>query len=102
MFLHCLPRLFCQLDLPVDAAADQAAHIGISAVILALPGLLAWGTDSASSLAGSWGRQGSQQAALSRPFLEQGYAYVPLVWAATLAFYLKPLLGEAGRILQVS
>ena len=73
-------------------------HILISAGILALPGCLAWTTNFLSSLAqpASQGRPG-----VRRPFVEQGYAYVPLVWGATLAFYLKPLLNEGGCILQV-
>ncbi len=35
------------------------------------------------------------------PFLYLAYGYVPLVWAGTLAHYLAPLLGEAGRLLPV-
>jgi len=37
-----------------------------------------------------------------KPFLETGYSYLPLAWAATLAFYLRPFLGEAGTVLKVS
>lgn len=36
-----------------------------------------------------------------KPFLELAYGYMPLVWAGTLAHYLLPFLGEAGRILPV-
>jgi hypothetical protein len=36
-----------------------------------------------------------------KPFLQLGYGYLPLVWAATLAHYEALLLREAGLALQV-
>ena len=42
-----------------------------------------------------------QGAKTPKPFLEVAYGYLPLVWGATLAHYLLPLLSEAGRILPV-
>jgi hypothetical protein len=36
------------------------------------------------------------------PFKSLAYGYLPLVWGATLAFYLQSLLEEAGRILPVT
>ena len=37
-----------------------------------------------------------------KPFLESSYSYMPLVWGATLAFWLGPALQEGGHILPVS
>lgn len=37
-----------------------------------------------------------------KPFLETSYSYMPLVWGATLAFWLGPALQEGGHILPVS
>lgn len=38
----------------------------------------------------------------AKPFLETSYSYMPLVWGATLAFWLGPALQEGGHILPVS
>ncbi|KAG2494517.1 hypothetical protein HYH03_007284 [Edaphochlamys debaryana] len=35
-------------------------------------------------------------------FVELSYGYLPLVWAATLSYYLQHLLGEAGDILPIT
>jgi hypothetical protein len=43
-------------------------------------------------------KQGAQS---PKPFLEVAYGYLPLVWGATLAHYLLPLLSEAGQIIPV-
>jgi len=52
------------------------------------------GSDSATSAAAT-------SAGAGAPFLRLSYSYVPLVWAATLAYHSQYLLGEAGRVLQV-
>ena len=44
---------------------------------------------------------GTQQTKL-KPFLETSYSYMPLMWGATLAFWLGPALTEGGHILPVS
>ncbi|KXZ56033.1 hypothetical protein GPECTOR_2g1585 [Gonium pectorale] len=36
------------------------------------------------------------------PFLTLAYGYLPLLWAATLSHYLRPLLAEAGQLLPIS
>ncbi|GLI58961.1 hypothetical protein VaNZ11_000745 [Volvox africanus] len=36
------------------------------------------------------------------PFLTLSYGYLPLLWAATLSHYLRPLLAEGGRLLPIS
>ena len=75
-------------------------HIIASLAVLSAPGVMAWAFDAAADVLGN-AVGTSDKRPLSRPFLEAGYAYLPLVWAATLAHYLRPLLGDAGRILQV-
>lgn len=104
VFLHNLPELLRQLAVPADAIAGKVPHILISAVVLASPGLMAW----AVNLSSSWTisvpprQEMNVETAVSKPkFQEQGYAYLPLVWGSTLAFYLYPLLVEGGRLLQV-
>ena len=37
-----------------------------------------------------------------KPFVDLAYGYLPLVWAGTLAYYLRYGLTEAGRILPVA
>lgn len=59
-----------------------------------------------ASVLGAVGQQQEQQQgagvpAVAAPFLYLAYGYVPLVWAGTLAHYLEPLLGEAGKLLPV-
>ncbi|GFR44903.1 hypothetical protein Agub_g6248, partial [Astrephomene gubernaculifera] len=39
---------------------------------------------------------------LPAPFLTLSYGYLPLLWSATLAHYLRPLLAEAGQLLPVT
>ncbi|GAX80437.1 hypothetical protein CEUSTIGMA_g7876.t1 [Chlamydomonas eustigma] len=58
-------------------------------------------TAAASSVIGSSGRA-SVLGAEPSSFLQLGYGYLPLCWAATLAHYLPPFLTEAGSILQVT
>lgn len=38
----------------------------------------------------------------AKSFLELSYGYLPLVWGGTLAYYLRSLLTEAGRIIPVA
>ena len=45
---------------------------------------------------------GKTQQGKMKPFLESSYSYMPLVWGATLAFWLGPALAEGGHILPVS
>lgn len=99
VYLHNLPRLLSQFNIPLTGMSEKSSHILMSACILALPGCLAWGIDFLSTLQAQPDSQGRLTG--RRSFVEQGYAYVPLVWGSTLAFYLKPLLSEAGCILQV-
>ena len=99
VYLHNLPKLLVQLHLSTSPMSEKTTHILISAGILALPGCLAWATDSLSTLLAQ--PDSASRLSAKRSFVEQGYAYVPLVWGSTLAFYLKPLLVEAGCILQV-
>ena len=66
--------------------------------VLSAPGALAYAADAATALAA--GPAGAEAKLSRRPFLETGYAYLPLVWGGTLAHYLRPFLSEAGLILQ--
>ena len=49
----------------------------------------------------AWSGRGANKKKL-KPFLESSYSYMPLVWGATLAFWLGPALQEGGHILPVS
>ncbi|GIL70179.1 hypothetical protein Vretifemale_1031, partial [Volvox reticuliferus] len=162
VFLHNLDRMALQLG--VDPAAVGLVgvtpqHIIASVVILAAPGLAAWGADTAARrnpggaaaaiaflsdrVAEVAGRIATASAAVSAgsgsgssssssvpmpavadssagvvtaaaaarppaalplpaPFLTLSYGYLPLLWAATLSHYLRPLLSEGGRLLPIS
>lgn len=99
VFLHNLPELLAQFNLPQSLVASKLQHILVSALILSLPGAMVWTTDLISSL---WRQVVARETSPRRPFVEQGYAYLPLVWGSTLAYYLPSLLLESGRILEVS
>ena len=99
VFLHNLPELLAQFNLPESLVASKLQHILVSAVILLLPGAMVWTADLISSL---WRQVVAREKSPRRPFVEQGYAYLPLVWGSTLAYYLPSLLLESGRILEVS
>jgi NAD-dependent dihydropyrimidine dehydrogenase PreA subunit len=55
---------------------------------------------ASASYAGS--AAGAPVVAPQKPFLDLSYGYLPLVWAATLAHYLAPLLLEAGHTLPIA
>lgn len=99
MYLHSLPQLCTQFGVPVAAMEDTRWHILASLAVLAAPGAAVWAADVGLRLL----RPRLPQAQLppARPLLQAGYAYMPLVWAATLAFYSHNFLGRAGTVLQV-
>jgi hypothetical protein len=38
----------------------------------------------------------------SKPFLQLGYGYLPLVWSSILAYYMNPLPTESGHFLEIA
>ncbi|KAG2494498.1 hypothetical protein HYH03_007267 [Edaphochlamys debaryana] len=141
VYLHELPRLVGQFGLDVGALGLEGvtpAHMAASALVLAAPGLAAWGADAAGrspqvqraldvavrtveeALAEATGDVSANaetanltgldpvEKALAKapgppaPFLALSYGYLPLVWATTLSYYLKYLLGEGGEILKIT
>ncbi|EFJ50727.1 nitrogen assimilation regulatory protein [Volvox carteri f. nagariensis] len=135
VFLHHLDGLAAQLGIDPAAAGLTAVtpqHIGASIVVLAAPGLTAWGADTAarrnpgggaaavtflSNLAAQVTNHGRTANAASKSnsggpvaptlpqpaqFLALSYGYLPLLWSATLSHYLHPLLAEGGRLLPIS
>ncbi len=100
MYLHSLPQLCAQLGVPVGLIEDTRWHIVASLAVLATPGATVWAADAGLRLL----RPLFTRSRLPppRPLLQAGYAYMPLVWAATLAFYSRNFLGRAGTVLQVS
>ncbi|KAK9803256.1 hypothetical protein WJX72_000197 [[Myrmecia] bisecta] len=100
VYLHWLPQLAGQFGVDEASVQGQLPHIAASALVMFVPGALAWGAHvAAPPLASLAGAPDSRPA---KPFLELGYGYLPLVWGATLSHYLFPLLSEAGRILPVA
>ncbi len=95
VYLHRLPELQDRLglQLPVDT---RVGHGLVAVAVLALPALLPLTIE-----AGQWLWRKSQ-GLLPRPGVRLAYGYLPLVWAANLAHYLRLGLGEGGRILPVS
>ncbi len=130
MHRHRLPELGAQLGLDAELWAPQQAHIAIAAALLVAPGLfasladiagrapfssssIAFGTPrlagaalssggGAAAAAGAGIGGGPTATAPPPKFLALSYGYLPLVWGATLAHYLKFLLSEGGRVLPVA
>lgn len=99
MYLHNLPSLCNQFSIPPAWVSPKMPHILASALTLTTPGAIIWAADAAVGLYETWG---GGERAFARPFLQTGYAYLPLVWGSTLAFYLDNLLERGGTLLQVS
>ncbi|MBD2108532.1 cyclic nucleotide-binding domain-containing protein [Nodosilinea sp. FACHB-13] len=95
VYLHRLPELQTQLgiQLPIDTVMG---HSLVAFGVLALPALLPLSIEGAHWL---WRKT---QGLPRRPAVRLAYGYLPLVWAANLAHYLRLGLGEGGRILPVS
>lgn len=96
VYVHRLPDLLEQLGLQDSLLDSTPMHMALTAGLLILPGLLAWGVDAAGRLIPV------KEASRPRPFLTIAYGYMPLVWAATLAHYLDFGMTEAGQVLRVS
>eukprot|EP00878_Enallax_costatus_P012168 GHUV01012706.1.p2 GENE.GHUV01012706.1~~GHUV01012706.1.p2 ORF type:complete len:157 (+),score=59.99 GHUV01012706.1:1176-1646(+) len=85
---------------------------------MAVPGLIAWGSDAVMRLAFNNSKRAAAAPAVAggaaalagtaaapvpiAPFLNLSYGYLPLVWGATLSHYLRQFLEEAGNILPVT
>jgi polyferredoxin len=92
VYLHRLPELQGRLGLHLPLET-LAGHSGIAIALLALPALLPLTIEGLIWLVA----RGQK-----RTFVKRAYGYLPLVWAANLAHYLRLGLGEGGRILPVS
>ena len=95
VYLHRLPEIQAQWGwaLPVG---NLAGHSLVSAILLALPAGLPLVVEGLYHL---WRRRYPSPA--TRSFLKLAYGYLPLVWAANLAHYLRLGLLEGGRVLPV-
>lgn len=95
VYLHRLPELEerLKIQLPIDTVMG---HSLVSVGVLALPALLLLAVEGIQWL---WRKT---QGLPPRPVVRLAYGYLPLVWAANLAHYLRLGLGEGGRILPVS
>ena len=96
VFLHRLPELQEQLGLSLPLNTLWG-HGALSVMILALPVTLPLLVDLAAR-----GIQRLQSGPKLPPFVKIAYGYLPLVWAANLAHYLRLGLFEGGRIIPVS
>ncbi|KAL3157783.1 hypothetical protein ABBQ32_012207 [Trebouxia sp. C0010 RCD-2024] len=95
VYVHHLPRLLAQLGLGAGVLESPHLHVTATLAVLLAPAALATTTDALMrAVAG----RGSSKPKL-KPFLESSYSYMPLVWGATLAFWLGPALQEGGHIL---
>ncbi|MEO1069003.1 MAG: cyclic nucleotide-binding domain-containing protein, partial [Cyanobacteria bacterium J06638_6] len=92
VYLHRLPEFQGRLGLQLPLE-PLAAHSGIAIALLVLPALLPLTIEGLIWLVTGGG---------SQTFVRRAYGYLPLVWAANLANYLRLGLGEGGRILPVS
>lgn len=96
VYLHRLPEIQQKLGLklPLDSVAG---HSLVALGVLALPALLPLAFEGLGRIT-----QLGRSAPSPRPFVKLAYGYLPLVWAANLAHYLRLGLFEGGRILPLS
>jgi hypothetical protein len=93
IFLHRLPELnhMTGWNLNLDRFT---VHAGISALILLIPGIVAFGVHGVVRLV--------NQSLKPQQFIQLSYGYLPLVLGGTLAHDLRLGLTEAGRIIPVT
>jgi transcriptional regulator with AAA-type ATPase domain/NAD-dependent dihydropyrimidine dehydrogenase PreA subunit len=93
IFLHRLPEMnhMTGWDLNLDRFG---LHAGVSALILLIPGLMAFGVHAIVRLV--------NRSLKPQQFIQLSYGYLPLVLGGTLAHYLRLGLTEAGRIIPVT
>lgn len=96
VFLHHLPDIQSQLNLPLDLT-NFWEHCGLSVAALFLPALVPF-------LVYAWIKLIFSLFSTLKPrsFIELAYGYLPLVLMGNLAHYSPLGLGEAGRILPVT
>ncbi|KAI7846028.1 hypothetical protein COHA_000565 [Chlorella ohadii] len=115
VYLHHLPDLLGSSPAALALLDDHWAYCGLAALVLAAPGAALAAAHAAVTALGSGGSVlrsllsssdaeagGLVGAARRTPLLSMCYSYVPLVWAATLAYWSEGLLTEAGLVLQVT
>ena len=101
--VHEAPRLLIDIfSIPHAAVAaimhSPWQHGALSAALLVLPGAAAWGADAllaATSLSPKAG-------ASVDSFVRLSYGWLPLVWAASLAYYVELFGSEAGLVLSTA
>jgi transcriptional regulator with AAA-type ATPase domain/NAD-dependent dihydropyrimidine dehydrogenase PreA subunit len=96
VYLHRLPELQFRLNLTLPLE-PWIQHSLVAAIVLGLPALLPLSVEG-----GKWLRRQLSSAPQPKTFVKLAYGYLPLVWAANLAHYLRLGLFEGGRILPVS
>ncbi|MGF1568987.1 MAG: sigma 54-interacting transcriptional regulator [Nodosilinea sp.] len=96
VYLHRLPELqrWLGLNLPLTSIGN---HSLVATLVLAIPAMLPLTVAGLGWLVGR-----VYPAVKPRSFVKLAYGYLPLVWAANLAHYLRLGLGEGGRLLPVS
>ncbi|MBD2257457.1 sigma 54-interacting transcriptional regulator [Pseudanabaena sp. FACHB-2040] len=96
VYLHRLPELQARLGYTWDLSA-QGGHALLSVGLLGVGAIAPLLAQLMLKL-----QHRLRPACKPRPFLTLAYGYLPLVWAANLAHYLRLGLDEGGRVLPVS
>jgi transcriptional regulator with AAA-type ATPase domain/NAD-dependent dihydropyrimidine dehydrogenase PreA subunit len=96
VFLHHLPEIQSQLELPIDLS-NFGQHSGLAIAVLFLPVLV-----PLLAHAGLKSIIRHFSSLKPRLFVELAYGYLPLVFMGNIAHYLQLGLGEAGKILPVA
>lgn len=96
VYLHRLPELQQQLSVTWPLQS-RAVHALISLALLALPAIAPLLAQGLMHFMHRF-----QLSLKPRPLLKLAYGYLPLVWAANLAHFLRLGLTEGGRILPVT
>jgi len=100
VYLHCLPELCSQIGIsPFHVTDNLMTHMGVSFLLLSLPGVAIWLSDVAFMKYVALMGQTRKEA--ETPWVELAYGWLPAVWASTLAYYLPFLMQEGGNLLPV-
>jgi polyferredoxin len=107
--MHDAPHLTDIVGIPPETVAsimhNPLAHGALSAAILLCPGVAALSVDTLLSAFGS-GRSAPQlRAPVKDPvdsFVRLSYGWLPLVWAASLAYYMRLFGEEAGLVVSTA
>ena len=105
--VHEAPRLLADVFGVSPTAVASIMHSpwqhgALSAALLVLPGVAAWGADALSAAVAPSAKAAAPGVASVDTFVRLSYGWLPLVWAASLAYYMDLFGSEAGLVLSTA